>query len=197
MTNIAIIPARGGSRRIPRKNIRMFHGKPIIAYSIETASDSGLFKYVYVSTDDDEIATVARSCGASVIRRMPDMAANGVGTQEVMRGALIDLALAGFTPDYACCIYATAPMMRVTDLCYGYAYLRYTNAPYVYSIDPNGADAGQWYWGTYEAFRDGVPLTDGFTHVVTDRRVCDINTEEDWKRAGAMYACLHASQQGG
>lgn len=82
---VAIIPARGGSVRIPRKNIKIFHGRPIISYSIDTAQRSGLFDAVYVSTEDAEIAAIARKYGAALIHRPPELAEIGApdcGTQE-------------------------------------------------------------------------------------------------------------------
>jgi len=117
--NIAIIPARGGSKRIPGKNIKLFHGKPIIAYSIEAAKASGLFDLILVSTDSDEIAEVAAHYGASVHRRPAELADDHTGTQAVMREALLAIhkpAGPHFAYDLACCIYATAPMMTPADL---------------------------------------------------------------------------------
>lgn len=111
--NICIIPARGGSKRIPGKNIRSFHGKPIIAYSIEAALASGCFRQVMVSTDSDEIAAIAQAFGATFCKRPEALADDHVGTQAVMREALIGRTMIG---DNACCIYATAPMMTPEDL---------------------------------------------------------------------------------
>ncbi len=83
MTAIAIIPARGGSKRVPRKNIKAFHGRPMIAYSIQAALESGLFTRVVVSTDDAEIAEVARSWGAEVpFLRPAELADDHAGTVE-------------------------------------------------------------------------------------------------------------------
>jgi N-acylneuraminate cytidylyltransferase len=186
--SIAIIPARGGSRRIPRKNIKLFHGKPIIAYSIETAFDSGLFDAVFVSTDDAGIAAVASEYGARVVRRPAFAAKDSVGTQRVMQVTMDTFGVD--TAQYACCIYATAPMMTVADLCFGYAWLRAFWHPFVRSVNSDGTDVGQWYWGTSVAFRDDVPLDAGLTYTVPSDRVCDINTPEDWARAEEMYACL-------
>ena len=85
MKNLAIIPARGGSKRIPRKNIKTFMGKPIIAYSIEIALQSELFDEVMVSTDDEEIAEVAKECGAGVpFLRSPETANDYATTAEVL-----------------------------------------------------------------------------------------------------------------
>jgi len=117
MANVAIITARGGSKRIPRKNIKMFRGKPIIAYSIETALSSGLFDYVMVSTDDQEIAEVAKNYGAIVpFTRSPETANDYAGTSEVILEVLNDLKSLGKQFDLACCIYPTAPFITKQTL---------------------------------------------------------------------------------
>jgi pseudaminic acid cytidylyltransferase len=114
MKSIAIITARGGSRRIPRKNIRPFLGKPIIGYVVETALQSGLFAEVMVSTDDDEIAEVARQFGASVpFRRDPATASDTATTAEVLREVFTQYAVQDQTFDAACCLYPTAPLVTV------------------------------------------------------------------------------------
>jgi N-acylneuraminate cytidylyltransferase len=117
MSRIAIIPARGGSKRIPRKNLRPFHGKPIIAYSIETALQSGLFERVIVSTDDHEIAELAKSHGAEVPFMRPDALADDFATTiAVIRHAIASIVQQGGQPDYVCCLYATAPLLAVEAL---------------------------------------------------------------------------------
>lgn len=114
---VAVIPARGGSQRIPRKNIRLLDDKPLIAYSIETAIASGLFDRVIVSTDDMEIAEVARKFGAETpFFRPADLADHMTGTTPVMQHALRFLIDEGKTPDQACLIYATCPLLTPEDL---------------------------------------------------------------------------------
>lgn len=114
---IAVIPARGGSKRIPRKNIREFAGKPMIAWSIETAIASGCFSRVIVSTDDDEIASVAESYGAEVpFRRPPALSDDHAGTIPVITHAIGWLGEHGEAPDAVCCLYATAPFVQAEDL---------------------------------------------------------------------------------
>lgn len=109
---IAIIPARGGSKRIPRKNIKEFHGKPLIAYSIEAALKSGCFDRVIVSTDDIEIAKVAKQLGAEVPFIRPDDISNDFATtMDVIQHALFWYRENGQDITYACCIYATAPFI--------------------------------------------------------------------------------------
>ena len=190
MTNVAIIPARGGSTRIPKKNVRSFHGHPIIAYSIMAAHESGLFADVLVSTDDTGIAGIALLHGAGVIQRPDELAENDVGTQDVMKHALASIG--GYA--YACCIYATAPLITVGDLVSGYNALLGSPYPFVYTVGPDGTDAGQWYWGTAHAFLTDVALERGMQYVLPAERVCDINTESDWKRAELMYDILRSNE---
>ena len=113
MSNVAIIPARGGSKRIPRKNLLPFDGVPMIVRSIRTALESGLFDQVVVSTDDGEIADVARAHGAQVpFLRPADLADDFTGTAAVIVHALQQLPAF----DYACCVYATAPLLQARYL---------------------------------------------------------------------------------
>ncbi len=115
--NIAVIPARGGSKRIPRKNIKEFFGKPMIAWSIEAAKESKLFDHIIVSTDDAEIAEVARQWGAEVpFMRPAELSDDYAGTTEVIAHATQWALDQGFDVDAVCCIYATAPFVQVKDL---------------------------------------------------------------------------------
>ncbi|MDX1903381.1 MAG: pseudaminic acid cytidylyltransferase [Thermonemataceae bacterium] len=117
MKTIAIIPARGGSKRIPRKNIKDFLGKPIIAYSIETALESGLFSEVMVSTEDEEIAEVAKKYGAKVpFLRSADNADDFTGTVDVLVEVLEQYKKIGFVFEKSCCVYPTAPFVSVRRL---------------------------------------------------------------------------------
>ena len=101
--NIAIIPARGGSKRIPRKNIKEFNGKPIIGYSIEKALESNLFKKVFISTDDKEIAEIAENFGAEVpFIRPKELSDDFVGINPVIKHALQNIEIDNIK--YACCI---------------------------------------------------------------------------------------------
>lgn len=113
MNNLAIIPARGGSKRIPRKNIRDFLGKPIIAYSIDVALESGLFKEVMVSTDDEEIAEVAMKYGAKVpFMRSAENADDYATTVDVLVEVLQTYQQQEKNFENGCCIYPTAPLIR-------------------------------------------------------------------------------------
>lgn len=124
MKNIAIIPARGGSKRIPRKNIKSFMGKPIIAYSIEAALQSGLFEEVMVSTDDDEIAGIARECGAKVpFMRSAETSNDYAGTADVILEVLEMYEMLGRKFDTVCCIYPTAPFVTLDRLTEAYSKL--------------------------------------------------------------------------
>lgn len=118
---LAIIPARGGSKRIPRKNIKEFCGKPIIAYSIEAAINSNLFDEVMVSTDDDEIAQIAETYGASVpFQRSIDCASDFATTYDVVQEVLTSYSQRDQVYQYACCIYPTAPFVNAKLLDRGY-----------------------------------------------------------------------------
>lgn len=121
MKNIAIIPARGGSKRIPRKNIKPFMGKPIIAYSIEAALQSGLFDEVMVSTDDEEISIIAKDFGASVpFLRSKKTANDFAGTEDVILEVLHMYEDRGQTFDNICCLYSTAPFVTAERLIEGF-----------------------------------------------------------------------------
>lgn len=117
MKNLCIIPARGGSKRIPRKNVKEFLGKPIIAYSIEAALKSGLFDEIMVSTDDQEIADIAKQYGASVpFMRNAETANDHAIIADVLEDVLKSYDALGKHFDNMCCILATAPLLRSNDL---------------------------------------------------------------------------------
>ena len=123
--NLAVIPARGGSKRIPQKNIRNFVGKPIIAYSIEAALESGVFDAVWVSTDSEEIANVARHYGAEVpFLRPKELADDYTGTHAVTRHAIREAQQIMGGCEYCCCIYATAPLLQPQYLKEGFERLK-------------------------------------------------------------------------
>jgi pseudaminic acid cytidylyltransferase len=133
--NIAVIPARGGSKRIPRKNIKPFGGKPMIAYAIQAARDSGLFEHVVVSTDDDEIAEVAQAHGASVpFRRPAHLADDQTVTVPVIAHAAQWFVDQGHAVDAVCCIYPCVPLLRAADLQGAYAMFKERGADYVYPV---------------------------------------------------------------
>lgn len=225
--NVTIIPARIGSKRIPKKNIKIFHGKPIIAYSIQTALETGLFKKVIVSTDSQELAKIAVSYGAEVpFIRPTELSDDFTGTDAVILHALNWLIKHGEDIQYACCIYATAPFIQSEYIRTGFELLKKANATSAFSVttypypiyrslrinederlemiwpdymnvrsqDLSEAyhDAGQFYWADVQKYliekkflsRDAVPI------ILPRHLVQDIDTDEDWKRAEAMYEAI-------
>lgn len=227
MKTVAIIPARGGSKRIPKKNIKVFAGKPIIGYSIQTAKESGLFDRIIVSTDDKEIASIAETFGAEIPFIRPlELSDDFTGTNAVVKHCLHWLAKHSCRVDYACCIYATAPFLQTKFLKQGFEHLVKTDTSLAFSVTPylfpiqrairinkNGFveavypeniskrsqdleefyhDAGQFYWGTSEAFLNNVvTFSKASTPVIIPHYlVQDIDTLEDWYRAELMYTAL-------
>lgn len=133
--NLAVIPARGGSKRIPRKNIKPFCGKPMIAWSIEAAQLSGCFDRIIVSTDDAEIAEVARFHGAEVpFMRPPELSDDHTGTIPVIAHAIDWMNRNVGTVGVACCLYATAPLVQAEDLRRGFDLLQQSGADYTFSV---------------------------------------------------------------
>ena len=132
---IAIIPARGGSKRIPRKNLKVFLGHPIIAYAIRAARDTGIFDRIIVSTDDEEIAAVSRAEGADVpFMRPPELSGDHTATVDVVRHAA-DWAAANIGPvDFVCCIYPTAVFVDGETLKRGFDEMRAAGTDYAVSV---------------------------------------------------------------
>lgn len=142
MNNLAIIPARGGSKRIPKKNIKLFLGKPIIAYTIEVALNSGLFDEVMVSTDDREIAIIAEDYGAKVPFFRSDKTSDDFATTaDVLSEVIMQYDTIGIHFQNICCIYPTAPLINSNQLRDGFELLEKRNfdsilpvVPYSYPI---------------------------------------------------------------
>lgn len=133
--NIAVIPARGGSKRIPRKNIKEFRGKPMIAWAVSIAQESSLFDQIVVSTDDEEIADVARKWGAiTPFMRPPKLADDHTPTVPVIAHAIGACADMGWVADYVCCIYPCVPFMQVGDLVAAFELARLRDADFVYPV---------------------------------------------------------------
>ncbi len=177
---LAVIPARGGSKRIPRKNIKLFHGKPMIAWSIEAALQSGCFDRVIVSTDDEEIAEVALRWGADVpFFRPAELSDDFTGSAGGSRHAG-DWALQNESSfEYACCIYATAPFINPEDLARGLSRIEQGDCSYAFSV-------------TSYAFpiQRAVRITDSgrvamFNPELFNTRSQDL--EEAWHDAGQFY----------
>jgi N-acylneuraminate cytidylyltransferase len=136
--NLCVIPARGGSKRIPRKNIRAFCGKPMIAWSIEAAQSSGCFDQIIVSTDDAEIADVARQWDAGVpFMRPAELADDFAGTVPVIAHAVQWFLDQNMEPESVCCLYPTAPFAEPADIRKGLEFLAQA-APdrFVFTITP-------------------------------------------------------------
>jgi pseudaminic acid cytidylyltransferase len=221
---VAVIPARGGSKRIPHKNIRDFAGKPMIAHSIECALRSNLFDRVMVSTDSREIAMVAEQFGAEIpFFRPADLADDHASTTEVVAHSVEWLLKNGQPLSAVCCIYATAPLVQAEDLQKGLELLQGGKWDYVFSATsfaypifrsfvqkaagglemlfpehfstrsqdfPEALhDAGQFYWGTPEAWLARMQIfSDTSTIVTVPRwRVQDIDTPDDWEQAQIMW----------
>jgi pseudaminic acid cytidylyltransferase len=133
--NIAIIPARGGSKRIPRKNIKLFDGKPMIAYAIGAAKSSGLFEHIVVSTDDEEIASIAREWGAETpFVRSAELANDEAATAPVVAHGVQACKALGWAFARVCCIYPGVPLLQVDDLRGALAVLEKDQADYCFPV---------------------------------------------------------------
>jgi pseudaminic acid cytidylyltransferase len=220
---LAVIPARGGSKRIPRKNVKLFGGKPMIAWSIEAAQHTKLFDRIVVSTDDKEIASIARKYGADVpFVRPAKLSDDHTGTAPVIAHAIEWHLKHDFDPIEICCIYATAPFLRSEDLKLGQKALDQSDVDFAFSVtsyafpiqraiklnndgriemfDPSQFqvrsqdlqeayhDAGQFYWGTKNAWMSGAPIfgPNSAPVFLPRYRVQDIDTPEDWEQAELM-----------
>ncbi|WP_334120285.1 pseudaminic acid cytidylyltransferase [Limnobacter sp.] len=228
---VAIIPARGGSKRIPGKNVKPFCGKPMIAWSIQAALQSGCFDRVLVSTDSHEIASCAEGLGAEIpFIRPAHLSDDHTPTIPVVQHAINFLLEQGAQVQQVCCVYATAPFIQVNDLQQALNQLQATQADYVFSattftfpiqrairLDKAGCvamfypehastrsqdleeafhDAGQFYWGTTEAWLEGRPIfgAESGLYLLPRSRVQDIDTPEDWVRAELMFRALDHGQ---
>jgi pseudaminic acid cytidylyltransferase len=133
--NICIIPARGGSKRIPRKNIKLFAGKPMIAHAILAAKESGLFQYILVSTDDNEIIEIAQKWGAETpFVRPVELADDYITTMPVITHAVNECTLLNWKFDYVCCIYPCVPFIKAQDLRSALALLKNSSAAFCFPI---------------------------------------------------------------
>ncbi len=223
---IAVIPARGGSKRIPRKNIRTFAGRPMIAYAIAAACRSGLFEHVVVSTDDPEIADIARDEGAEIpFVRPAELADEHTPTVPVVVHAIRACTGMGWKADRVCCIYAAVPFIEIADLFATLALLERSGADYCFPVTeypspiqralardgvgrmspffpefelmrtqdlkPAYHDAGQFYWGRTDAWLNNACIhSSGVGYPIPQWRVVDIDTEDDWARAQALFHTL-------
>ena len=146
--NVAVIPARRGSKRIPRKNIKQFCGKPMIAWPINVAQESGLFDHIIVSTDDEEIAELSRSCGTEVPFIRPTVLSDDyTGTAEVIAHAVSWMHEQQWDPKAICCMYATSVFFTVDDLKKGFDALSAGNWSYAFS-------ATNYEYPIFRSFKD-------------------------------------------
>jgi len=226
-----VIPARGGSKRIPRKNIKAFNDKSIIAYSIEAALESNCFDQVIVSTDDNEIAKVAKTHGAKVpFIRPAELSNDYAGTIPVIKHTIEWLENHNNIVDNVCCLYATAPFIQSQTIFKAFQQLQESKADYCFSVtsfafpiqrairitqddkvdmfypenfnvrsqDLEGAyhDAGQFYWGKAQAFKDELSIFSeaASPYILPRYLVQDIDTTEDWIRAEAMHRVLQETE---
>lgn len=132
---IAIIPARGGSKRIPRKNIKHFAGKPMIAHAITAARDSGLFDHVIVTTDDAEIAAISREYGAETpFIRPAELADDHTPTVPVIAHSITACQMMGWNIEFACCIYPAVPFIKIDDIKGCFELISQSGADYTFPI---------------------------------------------------------------
>lgn len=166
----------------------MFAGKPIIAYSIETAKKSGLFKKIVVSTDSAKIAQIADDYGAHFLPRPEELANDTATTDEVILHAL---ASERKDYKYACCIYPTAPLLKLGYFKFGYELLKKFGNTCIVSVTTDLVDAGQFYWINVKKYlKTGKILSNGsFPIIVPD--VIDINTMADWNLAEKKFIELN------
>lgn len=177
---LAIIPARGGSERIPRKNIKLFAGLPMIAWSIKAALASGCFDRVIVSTDAAEIADVARAYGAEVpFMRPPELSDNYTGTIPVVAHAVDWMTQRVGPVEFACCLYATAPFVQAQDLCDGLDLLQRSGAQYAFTVTNLAAPIQRSFRIT------GQQRIEMFNQTQYDARSQDL--EEAYHDAGQFY----------
>ncbi len=176
---VAIIPARGGSKRIPKKNIKEFCGKPLIAYSIETALNSKLFDKVIVSTDSNEIAKVAIEYGAEVQMRPDELSDDFTGTFDVINFVVATLEKEiNEKVEYSCTIYATAPFLQESYLKEGYEKLKNSDACRSFSVTTMPFPIQR----TFKVINGRCEM---FTPYFFDKRSQDL--EEAYQDAGQFY----------
>lgn len=177
---IAVIPARGGSKRIPRKNIKPFCGKPMIAYSIEAAIRAGIFDEIIVSTDDEEIAGIAKNAGASVpFMRPKELSDDFTATGAVVEHAIKFLQARGDRIKFVCTIYATAPLIDEFYIKLGLEKLRASNAKNAFSCTSMPFPI----WRTFKIAKDG--RCEMFWRENFAKRSQDL--EEAYQDAGQFY----------
>ena len=224
---LAVIPARGGSKRIPRKNIKPFLGVPMLARTIGILRDSGVFTRIVVSTDDEEIARIGEAAGADVpFRRPPELSNDHAATLPVVVHAIQEMQSRGVRADQVACVYPAAVLSLPEDLREAHRRLGAQPLDYVFTatsfpfpiqralrktadgrcemiwpehrqtrsqdLEPAFHDAGQFYFGTADAWLSGRPIfgRDSSMLELPRARVQDIDTPEDWDRAELLFRLL-------
>jgi pseudaminic acid cytidylyltransferase len=227
---VAVIPARGGSKRIPRKNIRPFLGVPLIARTIARLQDAACFDRIVVSTDDDEIAALSCAAGAEApFRRDASLAGDHASTVPVIRDAIEQLEHLGIRPTTVVAVYPAAVFVTTADLHHALALLQRPQTDYVVPVtsfpypiqralrwrddgstelfqpehyesrsqdlEPAYHDVGQFYAGTRQAWLEERALFTARTKLlrIPRARVQDIDTQEDWERAEALFQLLEGA----
>lgn len=192
---VAIITARGGSKRVKNKNIILFFGKPMIAHSIICAKKTKLFDEIFVSTDSEEIKKISIQYGAKVpFLREAKLSDDITGTHEVIKSFLKKLKK-NFR--YVCCVYPTAPLMRPKDLMKGYEMLKKNNSKYIFSANLSRSlnsklfkrnermfeDSGQFYWGSNDIWKKNSNILNKSSMIVKIPKIYaqDLNTLKDLK----------------
>jgi N-acylneuraminate cytidylyltransferase len=225
--NIAIIPARGGSKRIKNKNVKFFFNKPVIYWSIKAAKQSKLFDKIIVSTDSKKIANICKKYNVEVPFLRPKILSNDkASTAKVVKHALLWFKNKGIFFDRVCCIYAAAPFISKKTIYKGLNLLKKKRKSFAFTVSSyphpiqralkikkNGYlkpvwpsnvkirsqefqnryhDAGQFYWGTCEAFmKEKNIFTNDSVPIYIPRYLChDIDTLEDWKKAELVFKSL-------
>ena len=187
MKAVGIIPARGGSTRVPRKNVAMICGKPLVAWSIDAALGSTVIGpgRVYVSTDDDEIASVAIDFGARVIRRPPALAADDVWSEPVIQHAVLELERSGSPVDLIAWLNPCVPQIQSSDIDRAMSMLRDDDLREVVSVGPTGRSNSAVRALTRETlFQRRLSVRFG----VLSLPYVDINTQDDLLRAEELMA---------
>ena len=182
--NVCVIPARGGSKRLPGKNIKPFFGRPVIEYAIDTARRSGLFDRIMVSTDSEKIGKIADAAGVEWHHRSARNSDDEANDYQVIQEVLKTV-----NADYLCYLYPVTPLLDHRDLIRGYDMMLTGFWDVLWTTGPNGEEAGAFYWlacmadvteGRY--YNDWVPLKlDPFSYH-------DVNTADDWHVMAAKYA---------
>ena len=202
---IAIIPARGNSKRIPKKNYKKFNGKPIILQTIKQLKKSKLFDRIIVSTDNLKIASISKKAGAEIPFVRPKFLSNDyASTTSVISHCINFLLNKGHKFDYVCCVYAPNPFLQIADLKKGYNKIKSNRLNYVFSgtsfkfpffkknyykrsqdLKEIICDAGQFYWGHKKSWLQERKLFSKKSGIIRipNWRYHDIDTPEKWKLA--------------